>query len=132
MAYTKTNWVSGETPLSAANMNNIEAGIEDLNASLDKFLLVEHYSQVTSVNDPIAPGDNTYYIDFNTVPKGYAPVYVVGVNTSGNGSSSVRLRGWFMAANGLRAGVKLRSEASTDITGMTIDVAVLYVKLGSV
>lgn len=29
MAYTRTNWVSGETPLSAENMNNIEDGIEE-------------------------------------------------------------------------------------------------------
>ena len=30
MAYTRTNWVSGSTPLSADNMNNIEDGIEEL------------------------------------------------------------------------------------------------------
>lgn len=30
MAYEKTTWVSGETPLSADNMNNIEDGIEEL------------------------------------------------------------------------------------------------------
>lgn len=28
MAYTKTEWVTGETPLSADNLNNIENGIE--------------------------------------------------------------------------------------------------------
>ena len=30
MAYTRTEWVSGETPLSADNMNNIEDGIEEV------------------------------------------------------------------------------------------------------
>ena len=34
MAYTRTNWVSGETPLSATNMNNIEDGIEELSNNL--------------------------------------------------------------------------------------------------
>ena len=34
MAYTRTNWVSGETPLSAGNMNNIEDGIEELNSKI--------------------------------------------------------------------------------------------------
>lgn len=29
MAYTKTIWRTGETPLSAENMNNIEEGIEE-------------------------------------------------------------------------------------------------------
>lgn len=30
MSYTKTNWVDGETPINAANLNNIENGISDL------------------------------------------------------------------------------------------------------
>lgn len=34
MAYTRTNWVSGETPLSAGNMNNIESGIEALDTTI--------------------------------------------------------------------------------------------------
>ena len=40
MSYTPTNWVSGETPLSAENMNHIEQGISDLNSNLgmDSFL----------------------------------------------------------------------------------------------
>ena len=29
MAYTKTTWITGSTPLSATNMNHIETGIED-------------------------------------------------------------------------------------------------------
>lgn len=29
MAYTRTIWRTGETPLSAGNMNNIEDGIEE-------------------------------------------------------------------------------------------------------
>lgn len=32
MAYTRTNWVEEETPLSAQNFNNIEDGIEELQA----------------------------------------------------------------------------------------------------
>ena len=31
MSYTKTNWVNGVTPLNAANMNNIEDGIYNVN-----------------------------------------------------------------------------------------------------
>ena len=30
MSYTKTNWVDGETPINAANLNNIENGIAEL------------------------------------------------------------------------------------------------------
>ena len=35
MAYTKTNWVNGETALSADNMNKIEQGIYDAHEGLD-------------------------------------------------------------------------------------------------
>ena len=35
MAYTRTDWVSGETPLSAGNLNNIEDGIEELDSNVD-------------------------------------------------------------------------------------------------
>lgn len=34
MAYNRTTWVNGETPLSADNMNNIENGIEENKASI--------------------------------------------------------------------------------------------------
>ena len=34
MSYTRTNWVTGETPLSAGNLNNIEDGIEELGADI--------------------------------------------------------------------------------------------------
>ena len=30
MAYTKTEWVNGETPINESNLNNIENGIEEL------------------------------------------------------------------------------------------------------
>ena len=33
MAYERKTWVSGETALSADNMNNIEDGIEELNSN---------------------------------------------------------------------------------------------------
>ena len=36
MAYAKKTWVSGETPLSAENMNNIENGIADAHEDIIK------------------------------------------------------------------------------------------------
>ena len=35
MAYERTVWVKGQTPLSAENFNNIEEGIEQLNSDLE-------------------------------------------------------------------------------------------------
>ena len=60
MAYTRTNWVSGETPLSAGNMNNIEDGIEELNSNLqalsNKVVKVENTSEHITCN--IVPDQN--------------------------------------------------------------------------
>ena len=39
MAYTKTNWQDGVTPLSAANMNKIEQGIKDAHDAIDNIEL---------------------------------------------------------------------------------------------
>ncbi|MBN3421764.1 gp53-like domain-containing protein [Clostridium botulinum] len=39
MAYTKTNWVDGFTPLSAKKMNNIENGIEQNTNRFDDYVL---------------------------------------------------------------------------------------------
>ena len=37
MSYTKTNWVDGETPINATNLNNMEGGIENNDTNkLDK------------------------------------------------------------------------------------------------
>lgn len=117
------------TPLNAANMNLVVDEVNDINDRLDTLLHVETYSEVTS-STPITPGDNTYYIDFDTVPKGYTPVGIVGVNTSGTGSSGLRLRGFFLGTG--RAGVKLRSEATSNLTTITIAIDVLFAKEGFV
>lgn len=41
MSYKKTNWVNGVTPISAANLNNIEDGISALSIGLGGNLTVE-------------------------------------------------------------------------------------------
>lgn len=35
MAYTKTTWVNGETPINADNLNHIEGGIKDNETSIN-------------------------------------------------------------------------------------------------
>lgn len=65
MAYTKTEWVTGETPLSADNMNNIENGIEDLNTQLESRTGEYRFSIASNVSTaqwPIAYG----YYDAST------------------------------------------------------------------
>ena len=47
MAYTRTDWVSGGTPLSADNMNNIEDGIEELNSKFGGLNVVKYQTTIT-------------------------------------------------------------------------------------
>lgn len=117
------------TPLNAANMNLVVDEVNNINDRLDAFLYVETYSKVSS-STPITPGDNTFYVEFNTVPSGYTAVGIVGVNTSGTGSSSLRLRGFFLSTN--KAGIKLRNEGSSNLTAITVAVDVLYVRTGGI
>lgn len=34
MAYKRTNWIDGETKLNAANLNNIEDGLQQANSDI--------------------------------------------------------------------------------------------------
>ena len=126
MAYTKTNWVSGETPLSASNMNNIEAGIEALDDLLSPAILIDSYSPTAFFQ--VTPGDNTIYISFNEVPKNYTAGGIIGVQTSGTGSSKIRLRAFGISSGGSQAFLKVYSEATSTLTELTVNVTVLWVK----
>lgn len=80
MAYTRTNWVSGETPLSAENMNNIEDGIEELNSNLDSLIKFKEYTYTYS----LAAGASLNITGQNfglSVPTGYSVLGLVYFNS---------------------------------------------------
>ena len=58
MAYEKRTWVSGTTPLSAENMNHMEAGIAAANEGVDKLntdithVMMPDYSKQVQVTSP--------------------------------------------------------------------------------
>ena len=88
MAYTRTEWVSGETPLSAGNMNNIEDGIETLNSRiLDVVRVVEFKKTNVSIgaNSSLSPVTITA-----TAPTGFSFVSIVGwrIDTEGTDSGA--------------------------------------------
>lgn len=49
MAYTKTNWVNGQTPINATNLNKIENGIADL------------YNAIFPIGQIVIKGDDVDY-----------------------------------------------------------------------
>ena len=86
MAYTRTNWVSGETPLSAGNMNNIEDGIEELNSkigaisstskSTNTSVTSTNYATVCTLSLPAGVYLLTGHVRWASIPAGRISVSV--------------------------------------------------------
>lgn len=79
MAYTKTNWVNGQTPISESNLNKIENGIYNNDAHIgdlndletdDKSNLVEAINEATTKGGGVPAGTIVDY-DGSTVPDGW-------------------------------------------------------------
>ena len=51
MAYSKTTWENNVTPISAANLNNIEDGIEDVDERLSDLEDNNLATRVTNIED---------------------------------------------------------------------------------
>ena len=86
MAYTKTNWVSGETALSADNMNHIENGIEALdnkigvisvaNKDTDTSVPTAGYATICTLELSAGTYILTGHIRWGTIPAGRVSVSV--------------------------------------------------------
>ncbi|WP_407453575.1 hypothetical protein [Methanobrevibacter sp.] len=67
MAYEKTTWISGQTPLSATNLNNIENGIEtnsnDITQLSNPNLLINGNFQVNQRGNEFYFGEEGYTFD---------------------------------------------------------------------
>lgn len=91
MAYSKTNWVNGQTPINETNLNKIENELE----SLEKDIFVEKAS--FNANDSIIiAGDSKYNWDtvmnvLNNTKTGLLVVEVQGHNV--NGATSMTRQG---------------------------------------
>ncbi len=71
--YVKTLWVDNATPpINAANLNNIENGLE----ALDQSAVLSG----TSINRPTSPGKGTFYFDIDLGMNGGMPIWHTGLN----------------------------------------------------
>lgn len=106
MAYTRTDWVSGETPLSADNMNNIEDGIEELNSNL--IFITPPPDGTASISDNVIK--NLAYIDLP--PGSYIVFFNAMFDVNSTGSRSISISdsstsidtNWFLQSPGSPAG----------------------------
>ena len=79
MSYTRTDWVSGETPLSAENMNNIEDGIEECQDSISDLNSKTNFRtvEVTGSEFTISANNNTAWVNV-PFPSSGTPIAIVG------------------------------------------------------
>lgn len=74
MAYTKTTWVNGQTPINATNLNHIEDGIESVEQEIPDVKNTQSNSQ-----------DDTYSCDYVNKLHSYSTTeQVVGTWTDGS------------------------------------------------
>jgi len=64
MSYIPTNWVSGETPLSAENMNHIEQGIAELDSKSTVDNVTLSFGTVTNARPVCYKYGNVLIINF--------------------------------------------------------------------
>lgn len=120
MSYVRTTWVSGETPLSAENMNNIEDGIEESKDGIDA-LNSKVFSTITGaqINTNIAyeKTGNICIVQIKTLqnlatgeqkigtmPPGYRPKHYTSENYI-----------FVPAASGATRAIRVRIEINGDI-----------------
>lgn len=89
MAYEKKQWVSGETPLSADNMNNIENGIKDLENQLNSLFTTtqETFGYTISAGQDLRVSASDLTIQ---PPEGYSRIIGIYAFSSGNGNVLIR------------------------------------------
>lgn len=87
MSYTKTTWTNGATALSAANMNNIETGVETVDLALAAHILL------TAIYGTTSGSANTYTMSPSPAIAGYTEgmVIYVKINASNTGASTINL-----------------------------------------
>lgn len=96
MAYVKTNWVNGETPINDTNLNHIENGVKDLETNLEdtearlkgKTILWEDSDGILPANQTLGLNDNIYNYRFVIIEGQWGNKFIIPIieeNTYFNG-----------------------------------------------
>ena len=128
MAYTRTTWVSGDTPLSAGNMNNIEDGIEALNTDILDVIRTVTYD----VTNHTIPAESFNYVSIPfTSPSGFGNPIVVNVRIDGSGTSSAVGQHYCFSYSAYQSGSNLIAyirNTSSSQAKISVHITVLYVR----
>lgn len=83
MGYIKTNWIDGETPINATNLNKIENGISDVENAINGAIL---YDNPTGSADTITLNDSLanylkILVEYKANTYGYKTMEVLNPNS---------------------------------------------------
>ena len=122
MAYTPTNWVTGQTPLSAANLNNIEQGISDLNSKI----VAQNFDVPAASISAGTVGTFATYKAVDVSKTGHTPIAVTLYNVAhpANYHASASL----MTGNTVNVYLYRTSASSVSVPAGDIKLRVLYMK----
>lgn len=97
MAYAKKTWVSGETPLSAENMNNIENGIADAHEDISKLnTKLKNVGTKTFNQSVTISAAETYTVTVDASLAGCIPIGIIDIK---NTTTWVLCTSFFIADN---------------------------------
>lgn len=102
MAYTRTNWVTSETPLSAANFNNIEDGIEEALEKAERGTITVGYGDATVS----LPASDSVEVTVNMAKADHTFLGIIGIYPSGTGSSLGYLFKFYKSGNNAVIGLR--------------------------
>lgn len=113
MAYTKTNWVSGVTPLSAENLNNIENGVK---ANEDAINAVNARIAVGTAANAVSVAAGSYEERVYSFGKTFSSAPKVFLSLSGDGDSGKRGSVSVFVVSTTTTGVTVRYYNNSDVT----------------
>ena len=133
MAYTRTTWVSGETPLSADNMNNIEDGIQEIkntvgttyvaSTSTSSSVSANGYKKMLTLSLPAGVYVVTGHIQATSVPSNRFAAYVGTMDTPGVANDGIQVHYSSVAYN---SNLGLQTTAIVNLTDTTDVKLVCY------
>lgn len=149
MAYERTVWVKGQTPLSAENFNNIEEGIEQLNSDLsnvndklnskaDKTSLDDTNRKMDNKADKTTLSDLIKITNVSRTISGLGAGLAVSTSISYSTPSGYKLIGSFVQDTG-NAGLmvytakpdalRVRNVGSTRIESCVVILSLIFIKI---
>lgn len=112
--------------LTTTNKSNLVNAINEVDGNIKSFLQLSSFTlSIGAISSQDGLYDQSYTI---TIPTGYIPIGIVGVNTNGPNSATLTIPKMYIASNKILYSVFNTSNRTTTDATTSINVSVLFVK----